>query len=653
MKSRWALLAVPCVVVTLYAVFHEARTAEPCPQQVPCAVDDKRPAAAGSAPQRPAEAGGTPAAEYHVVLEFEDGASIAFAPGVVGRVIAVRWGGGQEANPCPVLHFGKEEATRHCYAEPIKCTRLWDVTDKPLLLTTAKRLAAGQSVVADKATFGEGPCPGNHQVLELEVAVTARPPLYTTLRHCSGNAYAVTFGLKGSGGGWAPNCACKPGFAGAACDRCGVGYTWYPRCIADPYSPAVVVRAGKRAPGGKQAKANAAPDAAHGGAAECPAKLPELSCDLSQYPRALLQKQSNPNYMNVMGCNVASLPWGCELGTRTTQIESVCTLVTGEFVGAHLLILFESLRVFAPETPFYIGIDVHTRQKHEPLLAKLQNRGLHVEIIPLRKTPGLPFWFHEKPNLMQQVLERHRTTLWLDADVFLVGPLPLMPDAAAATFGVGMHDPRGWGTGYMAQLQGYANTGVVYAARGSPLLKAWVDSMLRFEHSTQDIAYYQGMPSMYLDQGPVDVAITTQKGAFKLEPQWNVGWWTPDLRLEKQSRPNWWQAGDFAEERLALGAGGNSLLLDGAPVVAVHSHFVSQEKAYGKMDLPFNTLVYDLLQQAPEGSLLRKFAPRLARYATHVEHPSEDVVRPRKDTPEFIDTIKDDWPGYSTFKSDW
>eukprot|EP01059_Diplonema_ambulator_P014258 TRINITY_DN25125_c3_g1_i1.p1 TRINITY_DN25125_c3_g1~~TRINITY_DN25125_c3_g1_i1.p1 ORF type:complete len:638 (+),score=144.32 TRINITY_DN25125_c3_g1_i1:59-1972(+) len=548
--------------------------------------------------------------EYTVTLRYMEGTSVTWNDSTVVRVESAKWGGGTVGSRCKAILWGKEETKLHCYQELQPCRDFADVTSK-----------VTKNIQVIKDSLGQGACPDNQQVLEVVMTVTKPPPTYSVQKECNENAVAVHANTAADG--YVPVCVCKPQFKGAACDACKDGFHNYPWCTAEAFKMEIETR--KPTPTDHN----------------CPDGLVQPVCDMLKYPRPLLQPMLGPAYMGIIGCSVASQPWGCELGSQTTAIKSLCTLVTGEFVGAHLMLLFESIRVFAPQVPFIIGVDQYSAITLIPKMKEaMEGRGVTLHFIALHKTPIVPFWFHEKPNLMKKALEMYENTLWLDADTFLVAPLAEVPNVPAASFGFAVHDPRGWGSGLVPQLYGYANTGVVYARRGSPHLDAWMGSMQRFEHRDVHPDVWQGMESLYLDQGPIDISIASTRGAFKLEPHWNVGWWTPDKRLEQDGRPNWWIANNFPSERISLSPAKDAVLLDGAPMRVVHSHYIKEEKAYGKLDLYFNTVVYDYIQQAAPGTLLAKFAPRLARYATHVEHPDPNAVHPKKGSMEFLATLK-------------
>eukprot|EP01064_Diplonema_japonicum_P010061 TRINITY_DN17416_c0_g2_i1.p1 TRINITY_DN17416_c0_g2~~TRINITY_DN17416_c0_g2_i1.p1 ORF type:complete len:644 (+),score=129.35 TRINITY_DN17416_c0_g2_i1:79-2010(+) len=547
---------------------------------------------------------------YPVAIRFSEGSTVRWNENTMKTVESGKWGGGVVGHACKAVLWGKEEQKLHCYREVDPCREFSNVTS-----------LVKQNLIVGKDNLGKGPCQDNTQVLEVTFIASEPPPAYSIETECNENAVAVL--PLTTSDGYKPNCVCKPQFIGEKCQQCREGFENYPWCHVVPYKMDLI----KRTPQNNDHN--------------CPSGLVQYNCNILKHPRALLQPMFTQGYAGILGCAISKLPWGCELGSQTTPIKSLCTLVTGEFVGAHLMLLFESIRVFAAEVPFVVGVDQYSAPKLVPLLkAAMEGRGVNVSFIPLHKTPGVPFWFHEKPNLMKQVLKDYENTLWLDADTFLVSRLKEMPNTPAASFGCAVHDPRGWGSGYIPQMYGYSNSGVVYARRGSPHLDAWIASMQRFEHMQTSRAVWQGMESMYLDQGPIDVNLASTRGGFRLEPQWNVGWWTPDKRLEKVGRPNWWIAGGFTEERVSLSAAKDAILLDDSPIMVVHSHYIKAEKAYGELDLHFNTLIYNYVRDAAPGTLLAKFAPRLSRYATHVTNPDPTVVRPKKGTMEFLDTLK-------------
>eukprot|EP01061_Rhynchopus_euleeides_P010220 TRINITY_DN19629_c0_g1_i1.p1 TRINITY_DN19629_c0_g1~~TRINITY_DN19629_c0_g1_i1.p1 ORF type:complete len:660 (+),score=119.43 TRINITY_DN19629_c0_g1_i1:1373-3352(+) len=575
----------------------------------------------------------TPASQkVRISLQYTDGQQVEWPSGAVFSISKALWGGG-EPRPkmfCRGIPWGEAEATRHCYGKQTRCQEFADVTRQVLPLAKKGRFSVETTVL------GLGGCGASHeQHLELDATVDLSKvpgsrgalPVYLVSSECSGNAAAVLTTLTREG--LRPVCLCNPHFAGAQCEKCAVGFIDYPFCIAPPYFADVVKRVEKPALD-----------------YNCPSGLVEYKCDMTKYPLALKQLHAYPGNMAVSGCALAALPWSCELGKQRTKIKSLCTLVTAEFVGNHLLLLFESLRVFAKDIPFVIAVDAQTSATLIPQLkAAMENRGVQIEFLPIVKNRKVAFWFHEKPRVMKKVLEKYENTMWVDADTFLLAPLGDMP-AVGVDFGVSVHDPRGWGSGFITTVYGYSNTGVVFAARGTQMLDAWIDTMQRFDRITSraDPQLFQGMEEPYLDQGPVDIILTSVKGGFRLEPHWNVGWWTPDGRLEgTPGRPNWWllRKQDQIPSRIVLSEGKDALLLDDRPIWFVHSHFIKEEKNYNNLDLHFNTLVYEAVQKADPESLLGKFAPRLARYATHVQRPSPKVVRPTKDSTKFLQSLKD------------
>eukprot|EP01060_Flectonema_neradi_P014114 TRINITY_DN20830_c0_g1_i1.p1 TRINITY_DN20830_c0_g1~~TRINITY_DN20830_c0_g1_i1.p1 ORF type:complete len:635 (+),score=89.30 TRINITY_DN20830_c0_g1_i1:37-1941(+) len=546
-----------------------------------------------------------------VRLTYTEGATVYFPKHIVGYVKQAMWGGGYLENPCRARLWGDEENKLHCYEVESQCVKVIEVN-----INTSKA-----TLPVNKETLESNPCPQNKQTLEVTMMVKIAPPTCGVLTSCSDHATSVQLSLSASG--WHCICKCRPEYTGSKCDKCNAGFTHlkYPTCIANPYFIPTTEHI------------NSFNDS-------CPPLL-EHTCSFKKYPKNMHQPAVGPSYLSVLGCGFSALPWGCELGAKTTVIQSVCTLVTAEFVGVHLLLLFESLRVFAPGIKFYIGLE------HEKLVGRfevLKNIGVDVEFVVLKKNHALDFWFHEKPAMMKHVLQKEENTLWIDCDAFLVSPLSGMPNVPSATFGCGVHDPRGWGTGYMAQLYGISNTGVVFARRGTQHLDAWIDAMVRFGGLERNQNEYGTMEILYLDQGPLDYSITHTRGGFKLEPQWNVGWWTADKRIEVPGRPNWWKIPHGqGTERFSLSPNKDAILLDGSPVHIIHSHLPAQEKNYGGLDISFNTLIFDMVMNASKDSLLGKFAPRLARYATHVKNPSPDAIRPKKLSMDFLTTFKKDW----------
>eukprot|EP00755_Sulcionema_specki_P014998 Sspe_Gene.58205::Locus_31928_Transcript_1_1_Confidence_1.000_Length_1889::g.58205::m.58205 len=553
-----------------------------------------------------------PTTLYTVTSIYVEGEEVVVAEGtLVGAgVLSAKWGKGVSSNSCDAAIWGGDEMARHCgtnYKEP-QCGELRDVTE----VLRSKVKDGGLKLEVKAATLGKTECTKNTKLVvrylvKEDVACNEE-------EHCNGNAHYTTVAMPlHPDEGFKCICTCKLGYSGKDCGACAPGFVSYPHCYAKPFHVTSRIRESK--PNDK-----------------CPKGLVDLTCDVRQYPLAMRQKQTGAQYMGVMACGMVNLPFRCEVPGPTVKIASLCTLVTGEFVGAHLMLLLESIRVFAPDTPFVIGVE-----KWNPNIKlieeKLSKMGLKIELLPMGKTPGLPFWFHEKPALIEKVLEKYENTLWLDADTFLTAPLPEMPDPStgAFTFGIALHDPRAWGGGHIPHIYGYCNTGVVWVARGNNMMKAWKDAMLRFELP-------RVIPSLYLDQGPMDVALSTTKGTFRLEPHFNLAWWTPDSNIDANGRPNWWHSPKETQERLTLSPEGDRLHLDGSPVYVVHSHFITEEKAYGTLDKPFNTRVYDLILKATSGPL-KDFIPKLQKYATHVSHPSSTVVRPRKGTLEFLDHV--------------
>ena len=546
-----------------------------------------------------------------VRLRYTEGMVVFLPKDIVGYIKTAFWGGGVLEHPCRARLWGNTETKLHCYAIESQCSKVVEI-----------QLNSSQTVIpVGRGSQGPEPCPKNYQTLEVVMMVKTPPPTCGILTSCNDHASSVELQLSSEG--WNCVCRCLPEYDGKKCSRCGLsyGHSSYPVCIAEPYFISL------------QKHRNYYNDT-------CPPLL-EHACPFKKYPRRMHQPEVGPSYLSVLGCGFSALPWGCEMGEKNLKIESVCTIVTAEFVGTHLLLLFESLRVFAPGIRFYIGLE-NSRLLNQ--FEVLKGIGVDVRFIILKKTSTLDFWFHEKPAMMKKVLEQEANTLWIDSDAFLVSPLVDMPNLPSASFGCGVHDPRGWGTGYMAQLFGISNTGIVFARKGTPHLDAWIEAMVRFAGADRLQADYGSMEILYLDQGPLDYSITHTRGGFKLEPQWNVGWWTADKRIEVPGRPNWWRlAHGEGTERLSLSPTKDSILLDGAVVHVIHSHLPAQEKNYGGLDINFNTLIYNLTMAAANDSLLGKFAPRLARYGTHVKNPSKDAIRPAKLSDEFLKTFKKDW----------
>ena len=588
-------------------------------------------AAASVAPPPPPPVTSSPPVRFgaSLTLHYADGDAVTWPRGAVRRVRQALYGGGALKTPCRAVPYGEAESTRHCWGKQVRCTAYAHVVKR---VTAAAAAAEGETWWVGAKALGPGGCGAEHkQVLELVVEVDVGSvtggapelPAFTAAGDCSGNADSV--GHRLSVAGLTPLCRCRAHFAGERCGQCAEGYVDYPFCIAPPFFMDVVPRA---------------PDDA--GDHACPAGLVEFKCDMEKYPRALKQENAYAGNMAVQGCALAALPWGCELGAKRTRVKSLCTLVTAEFVGAHLVLLLESVRVFAPEVPFVVGVDRAAWATLVPALRSTFEKRMKIEFVALGHTSGAAFWFHEKPQMMQKALQRYENTLWLDADTVLLAPLGDMPAASAATFGVALHDPRGWGSGFISAVNGHVNTGVVFATNTSEHVAAWEKTIRRFDRLLTPVKkeVWQGMEEPYLDQGPADIMLTAVKGGFRLEPQWNAGWWTPEKTIEDDGRPNWW-VGQNSAARIRLSEARDAILMDGAPLRVAHSHFVRQEKHYGALDQPFNDLIYNLTQDADPASLLGKFAPRFARYATHLSHPSKDAVYPKKLTLSFLETVKD------------
>ena len=466
-----------------------------------------------------------------------------------------------------------------------------------------------------------GNCPQNTEVVELTVMVPKKPPNCNAISQCNGKGHSsVVLIVKGM----YCSCQCNAGFTGVGCGKCEVGYYNWPDCLAMAFTMDLMnyKKTHKRS--------------------SCPESLLEHRCDNSKIPRPLWHPSAGPSFLSVLGCGISSLPWSCEFGdTHTTPVESISTLATGEFVGAHLLLLLESIALYEPEIYVYVGVDsLETKKRLSEAFSRFARfKKITVLVLKSRK---LAFWYQEKPQVMKYALDRHRTTLWLDTDTFLVSRIPELPDSPLATFGCGVHDPRGWGSSVLPHRNGYTNTGVIFARNDTLHIDAWRDSMKRHDQYFQSIHYFKGQEQLYLDQGPMDVSITNTKGAFKLPPQWNVAWWTPDARLEDW-RPHWWMSERNYGNRISIADSKRVLLLDDLPIHIIHSHFIKEEKHYGYLDSHFNSLIFDSMKSAAPGSHLFKMFQRLERYATHLVAPNRQSVNITKMTFEFLDTIIFDW----------
>eukprot|EP01065_Artemidia_motanka_P025372 TRINITY_DN30387_c0_g1_i1.p1 TRINITY_DN30387_c0_g1~~TRINITY_DN30387_c0_g1_i1.p1 ORF type:complete len:708 (+),score=130.96 TRINITY_DN30387_c0_g1_i1:55-2124(+) len=558
---------------------------------------------------------------HEVVLRFARGDDVVIADGILAPdpVIAATWGASGPPAECEAAVWGTAEGRTHCAREGLKCEM---TRDKKAVVASKVNSVGGipaGALAADVGSLGPVSC-SPKRAAQLELTLRLRVPVPRCSATCGPQTSAAVPDLTTNPPGC--RCSCKAGYGGLRCRACANAQQMYPHCAAEPYLVHGAFRPENPT------------------TAECPQGLVEHRCNMTNYPLALRagQAEVGPQYMGPIACSLSAMPWRCEAMAqgRKVPVASLCTLITGEFVGAHFALLFESVRIFAPHLPFVVGIDRYSSRTQMELDGALSGRGVKIEFERLGKTPGLPFWFHEKPALMLRVLQRHANTLWLDADCFLVAPPPPMPDPGPGlfTFGVSIHDYRAWGAKHIPTLYGFTNTGVVWAAQGSRFLQAWIDVMRRAELNNAKLKL---TPPHYLDQGPLDLALGAIKGAFRLEPHWNVAWWTPDEVVDKAGRPNWWASPPERRQRLALSDDGAELVLDGSPVLVVHSHFVAEEKQYGTLDRPFNTRIFELLGSARAGSPLRRFYDAaLSRFATHVKTPASNVVRVQKASTDFL-----------------